>query len=487
MAAEAKVYMDALSEYLQTEEWQASIDMFVSENCGTFKSSKEFTHDHHKLWKSYHEIVEMILDNMALESVGGNVATLEKALEKIVDRPVKGPRDAATRDVLERLMTYTNFEHFSHMMNRACMQRPEGEERPRSAAKLSKHKESLVTLGFNPDLITQLLSERAVSGDGDESLEDLVMALSAMESQPKNGARSSSNSNSHNNHIHNTNSHTPSKTNAESKDKALDLALNAQSFRSAASPTPAKLQFLQNFIDDGPDGGLKENVSELFAKFTMARSVLETFHDATGTNTSDDILVLLDWASDMLALHADILACYHQQQRFATFPSQHEDAISLYAWFEELEKTRRKADDDKIAGHMLSDTEMQRMAELDRIAAMGTEDERLLHSLISRNDTVTRDVEALTRKCTLMFNSARRNADGTTVVGLKRESLEELYLYLKEKVASGDDLGVIADEMHEIVYSQLPSDKGKEVLPYPYSNPIIILSSSCSNLIQSLS
>jgi len=35
--------------------------------------------------------------------------------------------------------------------------------------------------------------------------------------------------------------------------------------------------------------------------------------------------------------------------------------------------TRRKADDEKIAGHMLSDTEMQRMAELDRIAAMGTE------------------------------------------------------------------------------------------------------------------
>jgi hypothetical protein len=104
-------------------------------------------------------------------------------------------------------------------------------------------------------------------------------------------------------------------------------------------------------------------------------------------------------------------------------------------------------------------------------------------------------VEALTKKCSLLFNSARRNSDGTTVVGLKRESLEELYLYLKvehvlssqhrargrvsvaltvsflhipltvqEKVASGDDLGTIADEMHEIVYSQLSSDKGKEVV-----------------------
>ena len=60
-------------------------------------------------------------------------------------------------------------------------------------------------------------------------------------------------------------------------------------------------------------------------------------------------------------------------QSFGTYPSQHEDRISLYAWFAQLEVTRRKADDEKIAGHMLSDTEMQRMAELDRIAAMGTE------------------------------------------------------------------------------------------------------------------
>jgi hypothetical protein len=103
--------------------------------------------------------------------------------------------------------------------------------------------------------------------------------------------------------------------------------------------------------------------------------------------------MLLDWATDMLSLHADILACHNERKPFATYPSSHEDDISLYAWFEELEVTRRKADEEKIAGDMLSDSEMQRMGELDRIAAMGTEDERLLHSLISRNDQVTRDVE----------------------------------------------------------------------------------------------
>jgi hypothetical protein len=36
-------------------------------------------------------------------------------------------------------------------------------------------------------------------------------------------------------------------------------------------------------------------------------------------------------------------------------------------------------------------------------------------------------------------------------MGLERNSLEELYLFLKEKVASGEDLQNIADEMHEQV------------------------------------
>jgi hypothetical protein len=36
-------------------------------------------------------------------------------------------------------------------------------------------------------------------------------------------------------------------------------------------------------------------------------------------------------------------------------------------------------------------------------------------------------------------------------MGLERNSLEELYLFLKEKVAGGEDLQNIADEMHEQV------------------------------------
>ncbi len=255
--------MESLSEYLSGEEWQQSVEMFVSENCISFKSAKEFSHEHHKMWKTYQEIVETILD-MALSIVGcGNLSELERALEQQVNKPVRGPRDAATRDVLERLLTYTNFEHFSHMMHTAFVERAPT-ERPRSAAKLDRHKDSLANLGFPPDMITQLLSERALAG-GDDTLEDLVMALSEMQAAPQHGRRHSG--------AYNANANASSEA---EKEKAIELSLNAQSFRSAASPTPAKLLFLQQFIDSGR---LNEDVSELFAKFTMARSVLETFND----------------------------------------------------------------------------------------------------------------------------------------------------------------------------------------------------------------
>lgn len=262
MADGSKVFMESLSEYLSGEEWQQSVEMFVSENCGSFKSAKEFTHEHHKKWKTYQEIVETILDMALIILDCGNLAELERALEQQVNKPVRGPKDAATRDVLERLLTYTNFEHFSHMMHTAFLEK-DPNDRPRSAAKLDRHKDSLANLGFPEDMISQLLSERALAG-GDDSLEDLVMALSELQATPSKGRRSS-----------NANSANSNSSEAE-KQKAFELSLNAQSFRSAASPTPAKLQFLQKFIDSGR---LNEDVSELFAKFTMARSVLETFND----------------------------------------------------------------------------------------------------------------------------------------------------------------------------------------------------------------
>ena len=65
------------------------------------------------------------------------------------------------------------------------------------------------------------------------------------------------------------------------------------------------------------------------------------------------------------------------------------------------------------------------MAELKRIADMGSDDERLLHTLLSRNEETQRELEVHHRSFDLLTS-----VDG----GLSREKLEEMYLFLKENV-----------------------------------------------------
>jgi hypothetical protein len=191
------------------------------------------------------------------------------------------------------------------------------------------------------------------------------------------------------------------------------------------------------------EGKLDDDINELYAKFVIARSVLDTFQDG---DCSADILVLLEWAREMVTLYGDIEAAYEENLDFKNVRNHHlgtyllicfvlllfighlfsiiiqffcpcvflaepyrgyfitldvscifkkllsssSSSGGLFEWFMQLENTRRRVDDEQIAGNMLSDIEMRRMGELDRIAAMGTEDERLLHSLISRHDQVTK-------------------------------------------------------------------------------------------------
>jgi len=95
------------------------------------------------------------------------------------------------------------------------------------------------------------------------------------------------------------------------------------------------------------------------------------------------------------------------------------------------------------------------MAELDRIAETHSSDEQLLHKMITRHDEVQKDITLLHRRCGALCGPGS---------GVKRETVEELYLYLKEKVANAQDLGQIADEMHEHVYTLVDSSKGGDII-----------------------
>lgn len=172
-----------------------------------------------------------------------------------------------------------------------------------------------------------------------------------------------------------------------------------------------------------------------------------------GFGQGDAALSLIRWAEDMKLLLHDIYMAHTEQIPCVAMCFNCPEG--LIQWYKALEITRLEVNTASAAGNMLSDAELHRMAELDKIAAMGTADEQLLHSLITRHDEVCLEVDRLHRGCSLLVATER---------GVKRENLEQLYLYLKQQVANGVDLDMITDELHEHVYSLVSSSKGGDVI-----------------------
>ncbi|KAJ1381867.1 hypothetical protein B484DRAFT_440815, partial [Ochromonadaceae sp. CCMP2298] len=164
--------------------------------------------------------------------------------------------------------------------------------------------------------------------------------------------------------------------------------------------------------------GLVVDENELNAKFAIAQSVLETF---AGQDVGD-VGELLRWAADMQLLRQDMETAY--VERLPCKALCFNCPEGLLNWYRDLELRRGEADRAAVAGSLLSDTELRRMAALDKIASMGTAGEQLLHSLIGRHDEGAR----------------------------------------QRQVANGVDLETVSDELHESVYSVVSAARGAEVV-----------------------
>lgn len=459
----AQTFTEALSNYLSGSEWQENVTVFVKSNCDKFYETEEYDHEHNALWRTYQDICESIL-GMALESVGGSIESLEKALDEVASIPSKGPREEVVKEILDKLMTFDDFNAFSKMMSDAASEEDYGgrSEHPTyagTAAPAEGHNdqgidsgggggddmnEQLRTLGFEQELIDIVVA----GSPPDCGLEELVMALSEMQA-------GGSPDTSKKGRPENIGIGSPSGLGSEAKDASPSIT-------SSTRKWPAHLE---QFAKEGDLGDL----SELHAKFVMARSLLDTFIDG---DISPGVVLLVQWATDMIELHAEI-ELFHARKQSMTEPCEKRPAEQyeggLVGWFNDLEETRRVADDSQVAGSMLSDSEVARMAELDRIAGDGTEDEQLLHSMISRHDEVQKTINTLHQRCGAMCGP------GT---GVSRQTLEELYLYLKEKVNEGNtgagagagedsdgmDLAQVADELHEKVYTMVNSAHAKDII-----------------------
>jgi hypothetical protein len=106
---------------------------------------------------------------------------------------------------------------------------------------------------------------------------------------------------------------------------------------------------VQAFVEEC---GLPDSVGELHAKFNMAKSVVETFIDG---NNSAEVVLLLQWAGGMCELYREICDAFGAGRPLSSVQVRGRRG-GLADWYRELEASRRKIDEDTVAGKMLSGT-----------------------------------------------------------------------------------------------------------------------------------
>jgi len=167
-----------------------------------------------------------------------------------------------------------------------------------------------------------------------------------------------------------------------------------------------------------------------------------------------ELLYQLPWAYKVQQLHEAVQDCYlnmgdiYDSSKYDNCNGvpRYEDG-GLVSWWEELEDMHMLVTSVIESGQVGQESEkyMNEMKKLQGIAAMGNEDE-LIEGFLARKIEVDNELEDLRARC-----FAAVCVEG----GPKRESLDQLYMYLKDNVNGETNLEDLQDEMEEVVSTAL--------------------------------
>ena len=115
------VYIDAISQFLKGDTWRTKVLSYVDTHCERFSTAcgedSDFSHEQYDIWHRFKELVDTCVATV-LRDLGGDDETFARACEERLKERDRGPRDAAVKDVLRKLLTFDSFEEFAGMMNR---------------------------------------------------------------------------------------------------------------------------------------------------------------------------------------------------------------------------------------------------------------------------------------------------------------------------------------------------------------------------------
>jgi len=187
------VWFEALHEYIQSDEWYQTIGVFIDSHCQLFsqetlKTSSAasnngantvaaFDHGQYHVYKEFVDISENILNNM-LDSLGGSLDLLGQALDEHASLPPNGPRDNQRNEMINLLLTFDSFPHFTQMMSSKSFKQDYYDANPHHVRVTPQATSfdpndlnNLTSMGFPTDACVNALTK--CGGDFDEALQYL--------------------------------------------------------------------------------------------------------------------------------------------------------------------------------------------------------------------------------------------------------------------------------------------------------------------------
>lgn len=383
-------YFDALQNYLNSSDWRKTIKIFVDANCMYFINVDEYHPQQVVIWRNFQDIVENVIQN-TLDTLGGSIDDLEKGFDRFRHRPSRGPRDEVIKDILEQLQTVEDFEAFSFMMNEATTFHMDEIENSSS----TNDYDLLMRMGFSVELINKAFDELE-----EQNMDDMIIYLSAQ--QDKYDRQNS-------------------KVKPASKSERNKSNLTAR----FASP-------YEKFVHEAQGQRIIIDASQISAFFTIAEAILAASDNEEWVMAKDSMEQVISWSKQVLQLKEDLYISY-EQKRFCKDMNLHH-SNGLISWYLELEEERQVMQSMAVTSaassatkQLLSDEEFSRMAELQKLADLGTKDEQKLHSLITHHENLQRKIQHLYSQCNILLKM-------NSSMYLNRNLIEEVYLHLKESL-----------------------------------------------------